>query len=636
MMTTSRYFGPPARLLLLFVLLAGLPLAVLGWLGWRLLDQDRALEHQRVRDRLDNDASLLAAESGRVFSGWEALLGDAAVRASAMPAGTIFLRFDSQGVVRNEGVALPYYPAVDSGTEAPAAVFAQAEEEEFRGGGPDAAAAIYRKLATTSNERQRAAALMRLARCLRKQNKILEALRVYSDLAVMGGVSVAGSPAELLARGESVALYQMLGDGDTARSESTRLVAVLQEGRYRIDRATFEVYKQSAPLPLRVDASSGELARAVEDFWPLWREQNSGRAVIRSSDHVFAAVWRKSANGTAAITGSLESVLAPVLKLARSLQVRVAVENESGIALTSGFVAHEEQASKSFRETGLPWTIRVTPANPAGMQQAWEFRRNLFIAGFGLMAIVIAAAAYFIFRAVRRELGVARLQSDFVSAVSHEFRTPLTAMCHLTEMLEENGAPQDRLPQYYRALARETRRLHGLVESLLDFGRMESDKRTYHLEETDAAELARQVMEEFRERTESGAKRLTLHTPADPFVVRADREAIALALRNLVDNALKYSPDSLPVEISVSRRGDLAGISVEDRGPGIPKDEQRAVFRKFVRGEAARNANVKGTGIGLALAEHIVKAHGGSLELASQLGRGSRFTILLPARPGRT
>ena len=116
-------------------------------------------------------------------------------------------------------------------------------------------------------------------------------------------------------------------------------------------------------------------------------------------------------------------------------------------------------------------------------------------------------------------------------------------------------------------------------------------------------------------------------------MVRADREAITLALRNLVDNALKYSPDSSPVAISVFRCGELARISVEDHGPGISREEQRAVFRKFVRGEAARAGNVKGTGIGLTLADHIVKAHGGSLAVASEPGHGSRFSILLPLQP---
>jgi signal transduction histidine kinase len=281
-------------------------------------------------------------------------------------------------------------------------------------------------------------------------------------------------------------------------------------------------------------------------------------------------------------------------------------------------------------ESGLPWTLHVAALDPAAMRQAFASRRNLLAAGFALMVLMIVAASYVVFRAVHRELGVARLQSDFVAAVSHEFRTPLTAMCHLTDMLEEGGTPEARLPDYYRALGKESRRLRTTVESLLDFGRMESGKRTYHMEDTSAAELTEQVVDECREMAASADHRLELHAAEGHPRIRADREAMAIALRNLVDNAIKYSPESSTVTVSVKRQGDLAGISVEDQGMGIPKEEQRDVFQRFVRGSSARTLNVKGTGIGLAMAAQIVKAHGGRLELSSEPGRGSRFTILLP------
>jgi signal transduction histidine kinase len=633
-MTTSRHLEAPARLLLLFLVLAAVPLTALGWLGWRLLDQDRALERQRVRERLANDAGLLAAESERTLGAWEALLAGGVRSAAASPPGGVFLVSSSKGVLYREGAPLPYYPAVDSGGGPDSNIFAEAERQEFRGGDPANAAALYRKLAASVDRRQRAEALMRLARCLRKQHDIPDALRAYTELAAMGGTTVAGAPAELLARGERIVLYRSSGDTVAAEHETGLVIEALEQGRYAIDHPTFDLYSQTAGDALRVDTKAAETARAIEALWPMLARQPAGRLVVKGSRHSFAAVWQPSAEGTAVIVGCTETLLAPVFHLAQKLRVRAAVEDPGGQTLEGDPGSGHEQVAKSYRETGLPWTIHVSPADTAELQDGWKARRNLFGAGFGLMGLVIAAATYLAFRAVHRELAVARLQSDFVSAVSHEFRTPLTAMRHLTEMLEENGAPQDRLPQYYHALARETRRLHGMVESLLDFGRMEAGRRTYHMEETNAAILVRGVVDEYRERLGGGGERLAFDAPQDTFMVRADREAIALALRNLVDNALKYSPEPSPIAISVLRRGELARISVEDQGPGISKEEQRAVFRKFVRGEAARAGNVKGTGIGLTLADHIVKAHGGSLEVASEPGRGSRFSILLPLQAG--
>jgi len=108
-MTTSGHLGAPARLLLLFPLLAAVPLTALGWLGWRLLDQDRALERQRVREGLANDAGLLAAESEHGLEGWEALLAGGERSAGSAPPGSVFLVFTSKGVLRGEGILLPYY-----------------------------------------------------------------------------------------------------------------------------------------------------------------------------------------------------------------------------------------------------------------------------------------------------------------------------------------------------------------------------------------------------------------------------------------------------------------------------------------------------------------------------------------------
>ena len=624
-MTARKYFRAPGTLLALFLLVAGVPFAGLAWLGWRLLEQDRALENQRLRERLENAASLLSHELNRALAEWEGTL----------PPGGVRLVFDSIGVLHHQGARLPYYPLVPSPPEAHASVFGAAESHEFREQDLAKAAAVYQSLARTRDRSLRAAALMRLARCLRKQQRLKDALAVYGELGALGETPVAGSPAELLARHERIALLKMIGDEQASGRESGLLASALWDGRFRIDRATFQFYRESLqPTQAPTDGALA-LAEAVEALWPLWQRQAEGRAAWSDAGRAVAAVWRRTPAGTVALVAGVDALMASALPAIRNLQVRLALEDPAG-RLAWGIPTQAGlQIAKTSEATGLPWTLLVASADPAAGQAISASRRNLLVSGFALMLLVITAASYFVFRAVNRELSVARLQSDFVAAVSHEFRTPLTAMSHLTEMLEEGGTPADRLPLYYRALGKETRRLREMVESLLDFGRMEAGRHIYHLQDADAADLVRRVVDEFREQASANAHRVELDMPPGERRIRADREAITRALRNLLDNAVKYSPEYSTVRVVVESQPGHLAISVEDQGAGIAKREQRQVFRKFVRGTSSRTLNVKGSGIGLSMVDHIVKAHGGRVALESEPGRGSRFTILLPVKPER-
>jgi len=635
-MIARKYFRAPRKLLALFLLVTGVPFAGLAWLGWRLLEQDRALENQRLRERLENAASLLSHELNRALGEWEQLLSTVTPGVPvAVPPGGVLLVFDSSGVLHQQGARLPYYPLVPSPPEAPASVFRAAESHEFREQDPAKAAALYQSLARTGDRPVRAAALLRLARCLRKQQQLKDALAVYGELEALGETPVAGSPAELLARHERMALLKMTGDEEASKRESGLLASALWEGRFRIDRATFQFYSESLQPTQAQTNNALTLAEAVEALWPLWQRQAEGRSAWPGGGLAVAAVWRRTSAGTVALVAGVNALMASALPAIQDLRIRLALEDPAG-RLAWGIPAKAGlEVAKTFQATGLPWTLLVASADPAAEQAVSGSRRNFLVSGFALMLLVITAASYFVFRAMNRELSVARLQSDFVAAVSHEFRTPLTAMSHITEMLEEGGTPGDRLPLYYRALGKETRRLRGMVESLLDFGRMEAGRHIYHMEDADAAELVRRVVDEFREEASANAHRVELDMPPGEHRIRADREAITRALRNLLDNAVKYSPESSTVRVLVeSQRGRLA-ISVEDQGAGIAKHEQRQVFRKFVRGTSARTLNVKGSGIGLSMVDHIVKAHGGRVALESEPGRGSRFTILLPVKPER-
>jgi signal transduction histidine kinase len=610
----------PIKLSILFILIIAIPLVALGWAAWRILDHDRNLESDQLQKRLDDAANLEARELDHVLSMWEERLTEAAQgNVRDLPAGATVLVLDSRGLLAHYGQALPYYPPL----HLPAAKndLEEIERTEFQD--LSQAVRLYESLSRNLDRSTRAGALMRLGRGLTKLQRFNEALKAYEELATMADFPVGDDPSELVARSQRIALFEKTNNPAAKSREADLLSAALIEGRFAIDRATFDHY--STYLPQGTQPPLLSTAEAVQELWPMWQQRPEGRSAMGE----FVTTWKRTPAGTAAIVGSLDTLMNSLPLAIHDPDFRVAVEDNSGRAVWGSSLAGGIESKKSLRETDLPWTLSVSADNIA-ILQASAARRNLLAASFALMALVIAVASYLVFRSLTRELRVARLQSDFVSAVSHEFRTPLTAMRHLTDMLEEGNVSADRLPRYYGALGKETRRLHAMVESLLDFARMESGRRTYEMTETNAAQLAATLVEEFREQRHLPAHRIELREPNTQPCVRVDRDALTLALRNLVDNALKYSSESSTVNVFVHARDGFANIAVEDHGIGIGAREQRDIFGKFVRGTAATAFNVKGTGIGLTMAQQIVKAHGGRIEVASEPKQGSRFTIVLP------
>jgi len=248
-----------------------------------------------------------------------------------------------------------------------------------------------------------------------------------------------------------------------------------------------------------------------------------------------------------------------------------------------------------------------------------------------MMAVLLVAAGYFIHRAVLREVRVARLQSDFVASVSHEFRTPLTTVRQLSEMLVRGRVSSDeRRQQFYETLLRESERLQRLVEGLLNFGRMEAGELHYQFESLDPKEFVGEVVSEFQREVDALGYRVELNGKGPLPSIRADRQSLARVFWNLLDNAVKYSPEHHTIWVELSDANGRVSVRVRDHGLGIPAAERAEIFRKFVRGAAARSASIRGTGVGLAIARQIVAAHGGGISVESEPGRGSVFTVLLP------
>jgi signal transduction histidine kinase len=239
-------------------------------------------------------------------------------------------------------------------------------------------------------------------------------------------------------------------------------------------------------------------------------------------------------------------------------------------------------------------------------------------------------AAYAVVRAVGREMAAARQQSEFLAAVSHEFRTPLTTLRQFTDRLREQPEMSESSRRVCTdAQARATDRLTRLVESLLDVGRMEAGAQPYSFARLDLAPLVRHVAQAVETDARAAGHEIR-YTAEGAVVVRGDGRALERVVWNLVDNAVKYSPGQTAVDVHVAQAGDEALVRVRDSGLGIPAAERDSIFQKFQRGMEAKSRRINGTGLGLAMVDHIVRAHGGHVEVESELGVGSTFTVRLP------
>lgn len=244
----------------------------------------------------------------------------------------------------------------------------------------------------------------------------------------------------------------------------------------------------------------------------------------------------------------------------------------------------------------------------------------------------VAVGLYFSTRAVHREMEIARLKSDFVAAVSHDFRTPLASFRQLSELLLDDRVASDGdRKEYYRRMYRESGRLQRLVEELLDFARIDAGAREYRLECVDPTPIVRSVAAEFT--AERSDRSITVDVEVQGAVpnVRVDREAFARALWNLLDNAAKYSPGRNRVRVSTRASDGRVFFSVSDDGIGVSRERHQDIFEKFVRVTSSAVPAVAGTGLGLAIVKHVVDGHGGRVTLVSAPGHGSTFTIELPA-----
>lgn len=256
--------------------------------------------------------------------------------------------------------------------------------------------------------------------------------------------------------------------------------------------------------------------------------------------------------------------------------------------------------------------------------------RNLAV-GFGILGI-LGVSVVLIAVSARRAVELGNRKMEFVAGVSHELRTPLAVIRSAAQNLADGSVSEPAQVKRYGDLVEgEGRRLEALVEEVLELAGIQSQRRRYRRQRVELTKLADDVVTEREALAPDEGVEIARAFPEREVFVLGDDAALRRALSNLVENAIKHGGEGGRVEVAVEERGDEVALSVSDRGPGVPEEDVTHLFEPFYRGRRARDRQISGSGLGLSLVDHIVREHGGRVEVATRPGEGSRFTILLPA-----
>ena len=292
-------------------------------------------------------------------------------------------------------------------------------------------------------------------------------------------------------------------------------------------------------------------------------------------------------------------------------------------------LARAPESGKELLVAISPKRIPTRPAVPAA--PAPSPRTGLYLASLALVFLIAASGAYLLWRDVQRDVELAEMRSQFVSSVSHELKTPLTAIRMFAETLRmRSAADVVSREEYLETIVNESERLSRLVDNVLDFSKIEQGRKLYRLQPVSIRAVMEAVVRAAQYPLQQAGFTLRVASSDDLPPVNADADALQQAILNLLMNSMKYSGERKEIEIEARREDSAVIIGIRDYGIGIPMEYQQRIFERFYRVPSAENQRVPGAGLGLTLVAHIANAHGGKITVESTAGAGSLFALRLP------
>ncbi len=559
-----------------------------------------------------------------------------------------------------------------------------AQEQEFTAKNYGRAITLYRGIGRQTKDHDiQAHALYYESRCLVKLEKYAEAIKAFEkiDKDYPESVTDSGLPLALAARLQMVNCYRALNDIPSSLETGLDLYGDIIQMRWALSEAQFKSYTglveeaveeilaentaappeeswsdQYAQLKILLQDKNAEwevISAIRKEVVPDLRRRQTAPQVIlplrysktignRTFLVLAAPIVESPEKDAVGLIGLkikedllLNRVLSEVAANNQSVdQTKVVVSDLEGRVLVGKENLSAEQATitEFFDDNFPPWKMQFYRSMAGGIGVA-DLRSNFYFWTILTLVIVLTFGAVLIARTIGHEMEILKLKSDFVSSVSHEFKTPLTSIKALAERLQgDKVIDSERMKQYFSLISQNADQLTRLVKNLLDFSKIEEGKIEYNFVLTDIAELVTQQIQDVGKNDVQKSARIHAHIPGNIPPLLVDREALSQALNNLLDNAFKFSSADGEVEVHVKKDGENVVIEVADKGIGIPQDELEKIFDKFYQGKNAVKQSAKGTGLGLTLVKHTAEAHGGKVSARSKVGEGSIFSLILPVK----
>jgi signal transduction histidine kinase len=562
----------------------------------------------------------------------------------------------------------------------------KAERAEFRRRNLSEALTLYNQILNRAEDNQvKAWILSRVGRCKVKQKKFKHALIIYRSIIAdfPDLLTESGRPLSLVSSLEMLDVLRLEKDYDSFFRESIKTYDQLVENIWSLDGDQIKLYEtmlrtmidevvaenSSDDIPDEYGAAVNDMQDLIDKKSEIWRMAEAVRHNIlpgareklenlsSESPQVQKNAFEFEDNDILVLlipldregSGQPREFLCSLLRISDLTEAIDSLVKENcppGVSfilrstLSDNIIFGDAEASQDspvitdfFPENFPPWRLELYKIGDGG--SGFFLYKNIFFWTILALLFILLFGSGLIIRTIIHEVNLLNLKSEFISSVSHEFKTPLTSIGGIVErFLDDEVKNPDKAKEYYRILSHDSERLKRLVKNVLDFTKIEEGKREYKLASTDLVELVRREVESLEKENESDSLKVGVEIDGNIPLVFADEEAMRQALHNILDNAAKFSGGEKKINIQIVRKENSVEIAVRDRGIGIPDNEQKRIFEKFYRGKQASSVSPTGTGLGLTLVKHIMDAHGGDIIIRSMPGEGSCVSLILPIRKG--